>query len=103
MLVRLILIAATAAALGACASETRVVVAASDPCTAYGFRPGTTAYAQCQSRELAARQQGRVIVGYPDAQIMADSQAACRSYGIVPYSAGFDQCVQREFQARRPV
>lgn len=103
MLARLIFIAMAAAALGACATETRVVVAANDPCTVYGFRPGTTAYAQCQSRELAARQQGRVIVGYPDAQIMADSQAACRSYGIVPYSAGFDQCVQREFQARRPV
>ena len=103
MLARLIFIAAAAVALGACATETRVVVAPNDPCTAYGFTPGSTAYAQCHSRELAARQQGRVIVGYPDAQIMADAQAACRSYGIVPYNAGFDQCVQREFQARRPV
>jgi hypothetical protein len=103
MLARIILLAALAGAVGACASETRVVVAANDPCTAYGFTPGTTAYAQCQSRELAARQQGRVIAGYPDARIMSDSQAACRSYGLVPYSAGYDQCVQREFQARRPV
>jgi hypothetical protein len=103
MLTRLISVAAASAALGACATETRVTVAASDPCTVYGFNPGTPGYAQCQSRELAARRQGRVIVGYPEAQIMADSQAACRSYGLVPYSAGFDQCVQREFQARRPV
>lgn len=103
MLGRLLLIAATATALGACATETRLVVA-DDACTAYGFRPGTAEYANCKSREAAARSQGRVAVAaYSSQQVLADSQAACRSYGIVLYSAGFDQCVQREFAARRPV
>lgn len=104
MLGRILFVAVAAAALGACATETRVVVAGDDACTVYGFRAGTAEYAQCQSRELAARRQGRVAVAaYSSEQVMAASQAACRSYGIAAYSAGFDQCVQREFAARRPV
>ncbi|MDB5486476.1 MAG: hypothetical protein JWQ58_191 [Reyranella sp.] len=104
MLGRILLVTVAAAVLGACATETRVVVAGDDACAAYGFRAGTAEYAQCQSRELAARRQGRVAVAtYSSQQVIADAQAACRSYGIVPYSAGFDQCVQREFAARRPV
>jgi hypothetical protein len=100
---RLLLIAVAFVALGACATETRLVVA-DDACTAYGFRPGTSEYSNCKSREAAARQQGRFAVpAYSSEQVLADSQAACRSYGIVPSNAGFDQCVRREFAARRPV
>lgn len=100
---RMLMMAVAAVVLGACATETRLVVA-DDACTAYGFRPGTVEYANCQSREQAARRQGRVaIAAYSSDQVMAQSQAACRSYGIVQPSAGFDQCVQREFAARRPL
>ncbi len=100
---RILVIAVAAMALGACATETRFVVA-DDACTAYGFRAGTAEYANCQSREQAARRQGRVAnTAYSSDQVMAQSQEACRSYGIVPPSAGFDQCVQREFAARRPL
>jgi hypothetical protein len=103
MLKRLLPVFAVAAALGACATETRVVVASDDACTAYGFRIGTAAYDQCRAREYTARQQSRAVMGYSEAQILADSQTACRSYGLVPYSGGYDACVQREYAARRPV
>lgn len=99
---RLALATLAAAIVGACATETRVVVAGDDACAVYGFRIGSPEYNQCQARELAARRQGRMVVGYSDAQLMADSQAACRSYGLSPYGAGYERCVQREFAARRP-
>jgi hypothetical protein len=48
------------------------------------------------------RRAGRVIVGYSESAIIADSQAACASYGVPRGSAQFDRCVQDEFAARRP-
>jgi len=48
------------------------------------------------------RRVGRVAVGYSQAAIIADSQAACVSYGVPRGSANFDRCVQDEFAARRP-
>ena len=56
-----------------------------------------------ESLHFAQREQGRVVVGYSEAQIYADSQAACRAYGLVPYDRSYDVCVQREYAARRPV
>lgn len=103
MLKRLLTVLVATAALGACATETRVVVAPDDACAAYGFRVGTAAYDQCRAREYSARQQGRGVVGYSEAQIYADAQAACRAYGLVPYDRNYDVCVQREYAARRPV
>jgi len=103
MLKRLVPVLVAAVALGACATETRVVVAPDDACATYGFRVGTAAYDQCRAREYSARQQGRVVVGYSEAQIYADAQAACRAYGLVPYDRTYDVCVQREYAARRPV
>ncbi len=103
MLARFIFLGAAILGLGACATETRVVVAADDPCTLYGFRAGTVEYNNCRAREVAARQQGRVVVGYSDAQVMADAQAACRSYGLAASGAGYDRCVQQEYAARRPL
>ena len=53
--------------LGACAVEHKTVVAAGDPCTAYGFTASTADYARCQARlaeqrcvqdEFAARRPG---------------------------------------------
>jgi hypothetical protein len=100
---RVLMLALAVGTLGGCATETRLVVA-DDACSAYGFRPGTVEYANCQSREQSARRQGRVAVAaYSSDQVMAQSRAACASYGIAPSSAGFDQCVQREFAARRPL
>ena len=48
------------------------------------------------------RRAGRVTVGYSEAMIIADAQAACTSYGVPRSSAQFDRCVQDEFAARRP-
>ena len=103
MLKRLVPVLVAAVALGGCATETRVVVAPDDACATYGFRVGTAAYDQCRAREYSALQQGRVVVGYSEAQIYADAQAACRAYGLVPYDRTYDVCVQREYAAWRPV
>jgi hypothetical protein len=50
-------------------------------CVDYGFVPGTVAYNRCVEREQAARLRGRVVVGYAEAQLVADARDACYSYG----------------------
>jgi hypothetical protein len=87
---------------GACAVERKTVVAAGDPCTAYGFTASTADYAHCQALLAEQRRLGRVVVGYGDARIIADSQVACTSYGLPRGTAQYDRCVQDEFAARRP-
>ena len=87
---------------GACAVEQKTVVATGDPCTAYGFTASTADYARCQARLAEQRRLGRVVVGYGDARILADSQIACTSYGIARGTAQYDRCMQDEFAARRP-
>jgi hypothetical protein len=102
MLGRILMSGALAATVGACAIESRTVVAAEDACTVYGFRMGTSEYRQCQSREAEARRLGRMPAGYSDAQLMAASQAACSSYGLAPYTDPYQRCVRREYAYRRP-
>ena len=88
---------------GACTTEHRtVVVSAADPCTNYGFTASSADYIRCQQMIANQRRAGRVVVGYSEAAIIADSQAACVSYGVPRGSANFDRCVQDEFAARRP-
>ena len=89
--------------MGGCATEHRtVVVSAVDPCTSYGFTSSSADYLRCQQLIAEQRRIGRLALGYSDAQIAADSQAACASYGVPRGSAQFDRCVQDEFAARRP-
>ena len=89
-------------AIGACATEHRtVVVAPDDACTRYGFTASSTDYVRCQQM-IAEQRRIRIVPGYSQAQMMADSQAACASYGVPRPSAQFDRCVQDEFAARRP-
>ena len=102
MLGRILMIGATAAALGACSVETRTVVASDDACTVYGFRIGSPEYRQCETREVAARRAGRMRVGYSQAQLVTDSQAACSSYGLTPYTDRYERCVRSEYAYRQP-
>jgi len=103
MLNRAVIAGLLALCAGACATEHRtVVVASDDACTRYGFTQSTDDYIRCQRLIAAQRRAGRVARGYADAQIMADSQAACISYGVPRGTAEFDACVQDEFAARRP-
>ena len=87
----------------ACATEHRTqVVVTEDACTRYGFTASTVDYVRCQDQRAAQRRTGRVAVGYDNARLTADAQAACESYGLPRNSANFDRCVQDEFVARRP-
>ena len=70
-------------------------------CVDYGFVPGTVAYNRCVEREQAARLRGRVVVGYAEAQLVADARDACYSYGLEPATRYYDRCVGREVDARR--
>ncbi len=89
--------------MGGCTSEHHtVVMSAADPCTSYGFTASSVDYVRCQQMIADQRRAGRVIVGYSESAIVADSQAACASYGVPRGSAQFDRCVQDEFAARRP-
>jgi hypothetical protein len=90
--------------MGGCATEHRtVVVSSADPCTNYGFTASSADYMRCQQLIAEQRRVGRIVsLGYSDAQIAAESQAACSSYGVPRGSAQFDRCVQDEFAARRP-
>jgi len=86
-----------------CTTERRtVVLSAADPCTSYGFTASSTDYIRCQEMIADQRRAGRAGVGYSEAAIIAQSQAACVSYGVPRGSAQFDRCVQDEFAARRP-
>jgi hypothetical protein len=102
MLKASVLVGLIALALGACATEHRtVVVASEDACTRYGFTASTADYVRCQ--QLIADQRRVVVVpGYSESQRMADSQAACAAYGVPRATAQYDRCVQDEFAARRP-
>jgi len=100
---RIVLAVMAALALGACATETRTVVVAEDPCSTYGFRVGSSEYRLCRDREAEARRRGRMSPSYAEARIVADSQAACQSYGLHPYSSAYESCVRQEHEARRPI
>jgi len=95
-------LALVALSAGACAVEHRTVVVADDPCTSYGFTASSADYVRCQQRVADQRRYGRVAMGYGEAQVVADSQAACVSYGIPRGTAQYDRCVQNEVVARRP-
>ena len=102
MMKHTIVLGLVALAAGACATEHRtVVVASDDACTRYGFTASTSDYIRCQ-RLIAEQRRIVVVPGYSDSQRMADSQAACISYGVPRGSASYDRCVQDEFAARRP-
>jgi hypothetical protein len=102
MLKTVIIVGVAALCLGACATEHRtVVVASEDACTRYGFTASTADYVRCQ--QLIADQRRIVVApGYAESQRMADSQAACAAYGVPRGTAQFDRCVRDEFAARRP-
>jgi hypothetical protein len=59
---------------GACTTEHRtVVVSAADPCASYGFTASSADYVRCQQMIADQRRAGRVVVGYSEAAIIADS------------------------------
>lgn len=95
-------LALVALSAAACGVEHRTVVVADDPCTTYGFTASSADYVRCQQRIADQRRYGRVALGYSEAQIVADSQAACVSYGVPRGTAQYDRCVQNEVAARRP-
>jgi len=100
---RQILVLGILALVAGCTTEHRtVVVSAADPCTNYGFTASSADYIRCQQMIAEQRRAPRVVVGYSQSAIIADSQAACASYGVPRGSAQFDRCVQDEFAARRP-
>jgi hypothetical protein len=103
MIKQTLVVGLVALCAGACAVERRtVVVAPDDACTRYGFTASSADYVRCQQMLAEQRRGGRVVVGYSEARIIADSQAACAAYGVPRGSANFDRCVQDEFAARRP-
>src|SRR5256885_3682020 len=85
-----------------CAVEHQTVAVVGDACTRYGFTASSADYVRCQQLLAEQRRARRVVVGYSDARVTADSQAACAAYGVPRGSANFDRCVQDEFAARRP-
>jgi hypothetical protein len=72
MFVRIVAIGVLIGALGACAMETRSIVA-SDAAA------GSTA---------------------SEAQLMTTARAACQSYGLAPYTERFERCVRNEYAYR---
>jgi hypothetical protein len=90
MLGRIVTIGAMAAVVGACATETRTVVA-EDVCASYGLRVDSPEYRKCQARE------GRAGPGYTPAELMTASRAACSSYGIMAYTQQYERCVRNEY------
>jgi hypothetical protein len=102
MLRHAIVLGLVALGASACATEHRtVVVASDDACTRYGFTASSADYVRCQQL-IADQRRIRVVPGYAQDRLMADSQAACAAYGVPRPSAQFDRCVQDEFAARRP-
>src|SRR5258708_33820478 len=100
---RQLLVLGILALVAGCTTEHRtVVVSAADPCTSYGFTAFSADYIRCQQMIVEQRRVGRVVVGYSEAPIIADSQAACASYGVPPGAAQFARCVQSQFPARAP-
>jgi hypothetical protein len=93
MLGRIVVIGAMAAIVGACATETRTVVA-EDVCAGYGLSIDSPEYRKCQARE------GRAGTGHTPAQLMTASRAACSSYGIAAYTQQYERCVRNEYAYR---
>ena len=91
----------TTAAIPAAPGPVVVSSPSAAACVDYGFVPGTVAYNRCVEREQAARLRGRVVVGYAEAQLVADARDACYSYGLEPATRYYDRCVGREVDARR--
>lgn len=91
----------TTAAIPAAPGPVVISSPSGQACAEYGFVPGTVAYNRCVEREAAARARGRVVVGYAEAQLAADSRDACSSYGLDPGSNWYARCVNREMDARR--
>lgn len=55
-----LLAVAAAASLAGCAGTPKLSIA--EQCAAYGFTPGTTAFAECQQREVLAQKERRAIL-----------------------------------------
>jgi len=91
----------TTAAIPAAPGPVVVSSPSAAACVDYGFVPGTVAYNRCVEREQAARLRGRVVVGYAEAQLVADARDACYSYGLQPGTGPYDRCVGRELDSRR--
>lgn len=91
----------TTAAIPATPGPVLVSSPSAAACVDYGFVPGTIAYNRCVEREQAARLRGRVVVGYAEAQLVADAREACYSYGLERGTSYYDRCVGREDDARR--
>ncbi len=102
MLSRILMVGVAAAALGACATETRTVMLSDDACSSYGFALNSPEYRRCKSREADARKAGRVSAGYSQAQLSTDARSACQSYGIAPYTDAYERCVRNEIAYRAP-
>ena len=90
---RIVLIGVTAALLGACSTEVRMV-AAEDVCASYGLRVGSSEYRQCRASE------GRSGSSDTPAQLMTASRQACSNYGIAPYTERYERCVRNEYAYR---
>lgn len=94
-------------AMAGCSYETRTQAVltplggSEQACVDYGFQIGTNPYQRCVMRESEARSHGRVVRGYAEAQLVADSRDACYSYGLTPGTLAYDRCVGREIDARR--
>lgn len=95
------------ALVGACTvRETRTVVVpgGSSPeslCAAYGFKPGSSDYNNCVTREAEARRGGRVAGDYGESAVVSDARNACTSYGLTPGTDRYERCVRNEINARR--
>ncbi len=71
MLKHAIVIGLLALGVGACATEHRtVVVASDDACTRYGFTASTADYVRCQQL-IAQPRLVRIVPEYPQARILA--------------------------------
>jgi hypothetical protein len=93
MVGRIVAIGALAVGLGACATETRTVVA-EDVCAGYGLSIDSPEYRKCQARE------GRAGSSYTPTQLMTAARAACSSYGITAYTEQYERCVRNEYAYR---
>jgi hypothetical protein len=70
-------------------------------CMDYGFTSPSSNYDRCVQREMRAREQGRVAMGYDQGRLVQDASNACYDYGLDRGTQRFDNCVSREVDARR--
>src|SRR5262245_25929712 len=101
MLGRVLLVGA-AAVVGACATETRIVMQGDDACSSYGFAVNSSEYRRCKTLEADERRAGRASAGSSQAQLTRDARSACQSYGIAPYTEYFERCARNEYALRAP-